>query len=173
MDRMGWCHEFGVEIEASCGHPMTAGASACSCSECETVCQGRFEGGCEEVWRRGPRQNAPARTARLVAVSLPVAAVNGAPANGTTLRPSDETQEQREAPAERREGPSVRRLQTALANLAEQVAQQNDRLAVLDQQVWQLAKVLGQLGVEVDHRLKPVEQALDPGVDPPPPKRRS
>lgn len=58
---MGWCHEFGVEIEAGCNHPMGAGVSSCSCPECGTVCPGRFQGGCESVWARGLRPNAPAR----------------------------------------------------------------------------------------------------------------
>lgn len=32
---------------------MRAGADACSCPECQTVCQGHF-GGCSAVWARGP-----------------------------------------------------------------------------------------------------------------------
>ncbi|MDP8936613.1 MAG: hypothetical protein M3O23_02585, partial [Actinomycetota bacterium] len=34
---------------------MLAGETACSCSVCRTVCEGRF-GGCRDVWGRGPRQ---------------------------------------------------------------------------------------------------------------------
>lgn len=64
---MGWCHEFGVEIETRCSHPMEAGDSACSCSACGTVCRGRFEGGCESVWERGLRPNAPPRPATYLA----------------------------------------------------------------------------------------------------------
>lgn len=52
---MGWCHEFGCQIARGCDHPMQAGETACSCSVCGTVCEGRF-GGCGDVWARGPRQ---------------------------------------------------------------------------------------------------------------------
>lgn len=76
---MGWCHEFGVEIEARCSHPMAAGVSSCSCPECGTICQGRFEGGCESVWARGPRPNAPARP--ITVFSKPARALAGN--NGT------------------------------------------------------------------------------------------
>ena len=58
---MGWCHEFGPQIAESCEHPMTAGATSCSCEVCGTVCTGRFAG-CAAVWARGPREvavNAP------------------------------------------------------------------------------------------------------------------
>ncbi len=75
---MGWCHEFGVEIEASCSHPMAAGDSCCSCPQCWTVCLGRFEGGCESVWQLAPRQGAPARPATYSATpALVRAATNG------------------------------------------------------------------------------------------------
>ncbi len=52
---MGWCHEFGCQIVRGCDHPMQAGETACSCSVCGTICEGRF-GGCRGVWARGPRQ---------------------------------------------------------------------------------------------------------------------
>ena len=58
---MGWCHEFGPQIAETCDHPMTAGATSCSCEICGTVCTGRFAG-CSAVWARGPREvavNAP------------------------------------------------------------------------------------------------------------------
>jgi DNA-binding SARP family transcriptional activator len=48
---MGWCHEFGCQITSGCNHPMKAGASACTCSVCETVCEGRFSG-CPDVFAR-------------------------------------------------------------------------------------------------------------------------
>src|SRR3954452_2770039 len=48
---MGWCHEFGCQITSGCNHPMKAGASACTCSVCETTCGGRFAG-CPEVFAR-------------------------------------------------------------------------------------------------------------------------
>lgn len=67
----------------------------------------------------------------------------------------------------------MRHLQTALANLADQVAQQNEQLSALDQHVSQLAKVLGQLGVELEGRLGPVERAIERGVVFPPKRRRS
>src|SRR4051794_40553500 len=50
---MGWCHEFGVQIHAGCGHPMQANTDSCICIECGTVCHGHF-GGCPDVWARGP-----------------------------------------------------------------------------------------------------------------------
>ncbi len=49
---MGWCSEFGVQI-AECDHPMVAGADACHCDVCGTLCEGRFDG-CPDVWARGP-----------------------------------------------------------------------------------------------------------------------
>ncbi len=75
---MGWCHEFGVEIEARCGHPMEAGPTSCSCPECGTVCLGQFDGGCEAVWARGLRPDAPARPATYSpAPALALAGANG------------------------------------------------------------------------------------------------
>ncbi|MEA2931748.1 MAG: hypothetical protein QOI56_533, partial [Actinomycetota bacterium] len=74
---MGLCHEFGSQIRAGCGHPMRAGASACSCPECGVVCRGLFDG-CPDVWARGPRP---------VAISATRAAVaNGAPAGAAVAR---------------------------------------------------------------------------------------
>jgi DNA-binding SARP family transcriptional activator len=52
---MGWCHEFGSQIRAGCGHPMRAGENACVCPECGVVCTGKFAA-CDEVWARGPRE---------------------------------------------------------------------------------------------------------------------
>ena len=46
---MGWCHEFGCQITSGCNHPMKAGASACTCTMCETVCRGKFSG-CPEIF---------------------------------------------------------------------------------------------------------------------------
>src|SRR3954467_15710016 len=63
---MGWCHEFGCQITSGCNHPMKAGAAACTCSVCDTVCEGKFSG-CPEVF------------ARAVVVSAPVAASQPAP----------------------------------------------------------------------------------------------
>lgn len=56
---MGWCHEFGCQITSGCNHPMKAGASACSCGMCDTVCAGKFSG-CPEVFARSVSVAAPA-----------------------------------------------------------------------------------------------------------------
>ena len=50
---MGWCHEFGVQIQPDCGHPMQADQDSCVCVVCGKVCTGHF-GGCPDVWARGP-----------------------------------------------------------------------------------------------------------------------
>jgi hypothetical protein len=57
---------------------MGAGDSACSCAECGTICRGHFEGGCESVWARGLRHNAPARPVTVSSKpALALAGVNG------------------------------------------------------------------------------------------------
>lgn len=50
---MGRCYEFGVAVGQGCDHPMVVAAdgSACACSECGTVCKGRFDG-CAAVLAR-------------------------------------------------------------------------------------------------------------------------
>lgn len=50
---MGWCHEFGVDIDERCDHPMVAATDSCRCEACGAVCEGRFKG-CARVWERGP-----------------------------------------------------------------------------------------------------------------------
>ncbi len=55
---MGWCHEFGCQITSGCNHPMKAGATACTCSVCDTVCTGKFSG-CPEVFARAVPVAAP------------------------------------------------------------------------------------------------------------------
>ena len=55
---MGWCHEFGCQITSGCNHPMKAGASACTCTMCETVCRGKFSG-CPEIFARSVPVAAP------------------------------------------------------------------------------------------------------------------
>jgi DNA-binding SARP family transcriptional activator len=55
---MGWCHEFGCQITSGCNHPMQAGATACTCAVCDTVCTGRFSA-CPEVWGRSIEVAAP------------------------------------------------------------------------------------------------------------------
>ncbi len=84
---MGWCHEFGLEIESLCSHPMVAGRTSCSCPDCGTVCPGRFEAGCESVWKRGPRLDAPDRPnydtkGGLQLIGASAAVPNGAPVKG-------------------------------------------------------------------------------------------
>lgn len=57
---MGWCHEFGAQIEPACGHPMRAASSFCSCASCGVTCAGRFAG-CAVVWEQGPGPTPAAR----------------------------------------------------------------------------------------------------------------
>jgi DNA-binding SARP family transcriptional activator len=57
---MGWCHEFGCQITSGCNHPMKAGAAACTCTMCDTVCRGKFSG-CPEVFARSVPVAAPSR----------------------------------------------------------------------------------------------------------------
>ena len=71
---MGWCHEFGVQVREGCGHPVTAGDSACHCTVCGVVCEGQFAG-CEAVWARGPREVTLLRPDGQRAGDRPVAAV--------------------------------------------------------------------------------------------------
>src|SRR5215218_6998191 len=56
---MGWCHEFGCQITSGCNHPMKAGAAACTCTVCDTVCTGKFSG-CPEVFARAVPVAGPA-----------------------------------------------------------------------------------------------------------------
>lgn len=158
---MGWCHEFGVEIEERCSHPMTAGATTCSCTECGTVCRGRFEGGCEAVWRRGPRRDAPERPSRGSLVSLPLAGANGSLNGGLRV----ETHETRVNGVNPKQDVfalgRVKELQEALANLAGEVARQAEHQITLEQRLDDLGKVLGQLGVEVDDRVGRLEQQAE------------
>ena len=67
---MGWCHEFGVQVRDGCDHPVTAGSSACHCTSCGVVCEGRF-GGCATVWANGPRQVTLVRPQVLVGRARP------------------------------------------------------------------------------------------------------
>ncbi|HWH34427.1 MAG TPA: hypothetical protein VNT56_03835 [Acidimicrobiales bacterium] len=166
---MGWCHEFGVEIEPSCAHPMTARSSDCACPECGTVCQGRFEGGCAAVWRRGPRLDAPARPSRAVAHKELRTRAGGHQPGGDQVNGSAPPATRNGSPAGPDESERVREVQGALANLAEQVARQTRHLAVLEGHISDLGRVLGQLGVEVDERIGRLE-ATGAGVPVPPPE---
>ena len=86
---MGLCHEFGSQIHVGCDHPMRAGASACTCSECGVVCQGLFDG-CADVWARGPRPVTIAATRAVTGVAparAPMAAVPSAPAPAAAPSP--------------------------------------------------------------------------------------
>jgi hypothetical protein len=53
---MGWCHDFNVEITEGCSHPMRAGVSYCTCTECGVVCHGKFDA-CKEVWIKLPSRS--------------------------------------------------------------------------------------------------------------------
>lgn len=165
---MGWCHEFGVEIEARCGHPMTAGESACSCSECGAVCDGRFEGGCEAVWQRGPRLDAPPRPSahlpRAVFAAPPrseapnsVNGLNGASAQGT----GQETGQGTASDLGHHLAQRLAHLENMLRRLAEQVARQSERQATLERHLTELGQVVAQHGTEVDDQLVLFEMLLD------------
>ena len=89
--QMGWCQEFGVQIRAGCDHVMVPGDDSCSCSECGTVCPGRFAG-CSIVWRTGAtpvdsrngRRVLPARATGSPSFAAPSehSVVGGAAVNG-------------------------------------------------------------------------------------------
>lgn len=181
---MGWCHEFGTEIEAGCGHPMVAGASACSCAECGTLCQGRFEGGCEAVWSRAPRANPPGRPANYAAKAIFEPSLSVAPANGdsskrdsvngdsaiggspTSARPDGANVDRTPA---RRPGPGadpdlirrLTRLELTVSSLTDQMARQSERQATMERHLADLGRVLGELGVEAEDRLCLIEKVLD------------
>lgn len=76
---MGWCHEFGPQITAGCGHPMLAGRDMCTCSVCGVACTGRFAG-CEAVWARGPQVLPPHALDRVNGPQLSGASAPGAAA---------------------------------------------------------------------------------------------
>jgi len=79
---MGWCHEFGCQITTGCNHPMEAGASACSCAVCDTVCAGKFSG-CPEVFARAVAVAAPpARPNRPMTSASAPSGKNGPVTNG-------------------------------------------------------------------------------------------
>lgn len=61
MALMGWCRDFGVQVDPACTHAMAAGSTSCSCPECGSVCAGPFGPGCEEVWQGRPRSNGAVR----------------------------------------------------------------------------------------------------------------
>lgn len=174
---MGWCHEFGTEIDAGCGHPMVAGSSACFCAQCGTLCKGRFEGGCEAVWSRAPRANPPGRPANYVAKAMfesavaGVAAANGDSANGASRGGSpggvpDEGADLARPPA-RAPGADpdlirrLTRLEVAVTRLTDQVARQAERHTTMERHLADLGRVLGELGVEAEDRLQLIEKVLD------------
>lgn len=156
MATMGWCHEFGVEIDERCSHPMTAGAGACTCSECGTVCRGRFEGGCEAVWRRGPRHGAPARPSSESLASVSRSGANGSFNGG--VRWAQAPDRKIDGASSDDEAEQAAGLRAALANLAGEVAKQAEHLDTIERHLDALAKVVGQLGVEVDDRLGRLER---------------
>ncbi len=171
---MGWCHEFGMEIEAGCGHPMVAGPTACSCAECGTFCKGRFEDGCEAVWLRGPRPNAPGRPANYVAKAMfestvfqptaeGLALPNGASPHSVGVAAANGT-----AVVIHGSGPGVdddmaqrlAHMEAAIVQLSDEVARQSKRQTTMEQHLSDLGKVLGQLGFETDDRLALMETVL-------------
>ena len=198
---MGWCHEFGAEIEVGCGHPMVAGSNACSCAECGTLCKGRFEGGCEAVWSRGPRLEAPGRPANYAAKAMFEPSVAGVEqSNGAFLRGASANEDSgNRASANGAEAAATNgaaapvpelasepdadlarhlvRLEGVITRLADQVARQYERQITMERHLAELGMVLGQLGVEVEGRLGLVERVLDnptvPGAPPVPPAPES
>lgn len=167
---MGWCHEFGAEIETGCGHPMVAGSTACSCAECGTLCKGRFEGGCEAVWARGPRLDAPGRPANYAAKAMfeptagGVAPATGASERGTGAAAAHSTPAvvYRATPGPEADlGKRLAHLEAAITRLADQVARQSERQITMERHLADFGKVLGQLGVETEDRLELVERVLD------------
>ncbi len=190
---MGWCHEFGLEIEPLCSHPMVAGRAACSCAECGTVCPGRFEGGCEAVFRRGPRTDAPGRpsyetksglqlvgatpVAGVPGPSTPVAngvVVNGSHPNGVSITVAGPAPTGAGAASSNGAGPSIdalgdriARLEATVGALVEQLAAQSQLRASTDRHLADLGQVLGQLGVDMEDRLALIELVLaDLGAQP-------
>ena len=176
MGPMGWCHEFGMEIEVGCGHPMVAGSTACSCAQCGTQCNGRFEGGCEAVWSRAPRPNAPGRPSNYTAKAMFEPTVEGsAPRNGAVAANgragvAERTPVVLSRPAPRFAGDvtdRLARMETALTELADLLARQSQRQATMERHLADLGKVLGHLGVETEERLGMLEGVLD-GLTAPP-----
>jgi hypothetical protein len=181
---MGWCHEFGAEIDVGCGHPMVAGSDACSCAECGTLCKGRFEGGCEAVWSRGPRLGAPGRPANYAAKAMFEPTIDGAERpNGASIRSASTNASGNDAPVNGTEAAATNgtaplvpesasepdadlirhlvRLEGVITRLADQVASQYERQITMERHLGELGMVLGQLGVEVEARLELVERVLD------------
>ena len=167
---MGWCHEFGMEIEVGCGHPMVAGSSACSCVQCGTTCTGRFEGGCEAVWSRAPRPDAPGRPTNYTAKAMFEPTVKGAaPRNGAVAANGQAGVAERtpvvvSGPAPR-SGDHVTdrlaRMETAITGLADLLARQSERQSTMERHLADLGKVLGHLGLETEERLAMLEGVLD------------
>ncbi len=150
---MGWCHEFGLEIESLCSHPMVAGRTSCACPDCGTVCPGRFEAGCESVWKRGPRLDAPERPnydtkggLQLIGASAAVpigVPVNGSHANGGQVHGATDDGAQSNGAHGNGAEPTFAGARTVPANgttptiddLAHQVARLEKSLSVLTEQV--------------------------------------
>lgn len=173
---MGWCHEFGMEIEVGCGHPMVAGSTACSCAQCGTRCNGRFEGGCEAVWSRAPRPNAPGRPANYTAKAMFEPTVEAAaPRNGAVAANGRASLAERTPVVVSRPPPRsggdvtdrLARMETAITGLADLLARQSERQATMERHLADLGKVLGQLGMETEERLGMLEGVLDDLTAPP------
>lgn len=91
---MGWCHEFGCQITSGCNHPMKAGASACTCAICDTVCTGKFSG-CPEVFAR----SVPVAVSSRPAPAQPPLARQPAPAAAAPAARQPAAQHQAQQPA--------------------------------------------------------------------------
>lgn len=159
---MGWCHEFGVDIETRCNHPMAAGQSSCSCAECGTVCRGQFEGGCVAVWARGPRHDAPVRP--LTYFDKPAFAVAGSNGTGSGSGVVVDVEVQRNGSGGTTEGSSGKEAVTAdaesIGTHASQVGRDANPVAVeIGQRLTQVETMLMTLTARVA-RLAKVEAAL-------------
>lgn len=169
---MGWCHEFGTEIEVGCGHPMVSGSTACSCAECGTSCKGRFQGGCEAVWSRAPRANAPGRPANYAAKAMFEPTVDGAALANGAAGPRGAAAHNgavdvhdREVILARTPGADVNerlaRLEGVITELADHLTRQSERQTAMERHLADLGRVLGHLGVETENRLDLLEGLFD------------
>ena len=164
-----------MEIEVGCGHPMVAGSSACSCAQCGTTCTGRFEDGCEAVWSRAPRPDAPGRPANYIAKAMFEPSEGLAPGHaGAAANGHAGVAERTPVVVSRpvpRSGDHVTdrlaRMETAITGLADLLARQSERQVTMERHLADLGRVLGQLGVETEERLGMLEGLLDHLTAPP------
>lgn len=133
MAPMGWCRDFGVQVDPACAHPMVAGSTSCSCAECGSVCAGPFGPGCEEVWHGRPRSNG--------AVRLPDPSRAAARDAALTTR--------------------LDRLESTLGHLGDQLEAQGARADLHHRHLDDLGKVLAEHGLEIDDRLARFEETIE------------